>query len=100
MFESAAVGLIVAAMLVRANAFFVPSEFAIVKIRPTRLEQLSAAGNGRAKMALAITKRLDAYLSANQLGITLASLALGWVGDPAFAHLIEPALGFFGAGRA
>jgi CBS domain containing-hemolysin-like protein len=92
MFESPAVGLIVAGVLVLANAFFVASEFAIVKIRQTRLEQLVSEGNGRAKTALSIAKRLDAYLSANQLGITLASLALGWVGEPAFAHVIEPML--------
>jgi CBS domain containing-hemolysin-like protein len=98
MFSSAAVGLLVAFLLVVANAFFVASEFAIVKIRQTRLEQLVSAGNGRARTALSITKHLDAYLSANQLGITLASLALGWVGEPAFAHLIEPPLeAIFGA---
>src|SRR5262245_43403591 len=100
MFESAAVGLIVTAILVLANAFFVASEFAIVKIRPTRLEQLAGEGNAKAKSALAITRRLDAYLSANQLGITLASLALGWVGEPAFAHLIEPAFQWLGVGSS
>lgn len=89
---SSAVGLIVAGLLVLANAFFVASEFAIVKIRQTRLEQLAADGHKRAKAALAISKRLDAYLSANQLGITLASLALGWIGEPAFSDLIEPPL--------
>src|SRR5262245_32141595 len=69
--------------LVLANAFFVASEFAIVKIRPTRLEQLVREGKGPAKLALSMSRRLDAYLSANQLGITLASLALGWIGEPA-----------------
>jgi CBS domain containing-hemolysin-like protein len=98
MFSSAAVGLLVAAILVLANAFFVASEFAIVKIRPTRLEQLVRAGNARARMALGITKRLDAYLSANQLGITLASLALGWVGEPAFAHIFKPLFAGLGGG--
>ncbi len=93
---SPGVGLIVAAFLVGANAFFVASEFAIVKIRPTRLEQLASSGHARAKTAISISKRLDAYLSANQLGITLASLALGWIGEPAFAHLLEPALSIFG----
>jgi CBS domain containing-hemolysin-like protein len=80
-------------VLVLANAFFVASEFAIVKMRPTRLEQLVRDGDGRAKRALHISQRLDAYLSANQLGITLASLGLGWIGEPALARLIEPALG-------
>jgi CBS domain containing-hemolysin-like protein len=90
-------GLIATALLVLANAFFVASEFAIVKIRPTRLQQLAREGNARARAALAITQRLDAYLSANQLGITLASLALGWLGEPAFARLIEPVFAGLGA---
>src|SRR6185369_5497911 len=80
-----------------ANAFFVASEFAIVKIRPSRLEQLAAQGHRRARVALAISRRLDAYLSANQLGITLASLALGWIGEPAFAGLLSPLFGSFGS---
>src|SRR5690349_20123248 len=79
-------------LLVLANAFFVASEFAIVKIRPTRLEQLVREGHLRAGLALKITRRLGSYLSANQLGITLASLALGWIGEPSLATLIEPAL--------
>ena len=70
--------------LVLANAFFVASEFAIVKMRPTRLEQLVREGKGTAKLALRMSRRLDAYLSANQLGITLASLALF------SSRLIEP----------
>jgi CBS domain containing-hemolysin-like protein len=88
--------LLVAMALVLANAFFVASEFAIVKMRPSRLEELAAQGNRRAKIALGISRRLDAYLSANQLGITLASLALGWIGEDAFARLLEPVLGRFG----
>jgi CBS domain containing-hemolysin-like protein len=75
--------------LVLANAFFVASEFAIVKIRPSRLEELSAQGNRRARIALGISRKLDAYLSASQLGITVASLALGWIGEPAFAKLLS-----------
>ncbi|MSP60823.1 MAG: HlyC/CorC family transporter [Myxococcales bacterium] len=84
--------LIAALALVAANAFFVASEFAMVKMRPTRLEQLVAAKVRGAKTALDISRRLDAYLSANQLGITLASLGLGWLGEPAFAYLLEPLL--------
>lgn len=80
------------ALLVLLNAFFVASEFAIVKMRPTRLEQLVREGDARARLALHISQRLDAYLSANQLGITLASLGLGWIGEPAIAQLIEPLL--------
>ena len=75
--------------LVIANGFFVAAEFAIVKVRSTRLQELAEGGSSRAKLALRINKRLDAYLSACQLGITVASLALGWVGEPALAHLLE-----------
>ena len=63
-------------ILVLFNAFFVVSEFAIVKIRRTKLEEMVHAGNKRAKIALGITEHLDSYLSAIQLGITLASLGL------------------------
>jgi CBS domain containing-hemolysin-like protein len=80
------------ALLVLANAFFVASEFAIVKVRPTRLDQLVQRGDSRARLALKISSRLNEYLSANQLGITLASLALGWIGEPAIARLIQPYL--------
>ncbi len=72
------------------NGFFVVAEFALVKIRKTRLEELSAQGAGNAKLALKIVSSLDAYLSATQLGITLASLGLGWLGEPAVAALIAP----------
>lgn len=84
-------------LLVFLNGFFVASEFALVKVRQTRLTQLNNEGNVRAKYALKVNKRLDAYLSATQLGITLASLGLGWVGEPAIADLIiEPLLYRFG----
>src|SRR5215475_525740 len=83
----------IAILLVAANGFFVASEFAIVKMRPTRLVELAARGQRRARTALAISRQLDAYLSANQLGITLASLALGWIGEEAFARLLEPVIG-------
>jgi CBS domain containing-hemolysin-like protein len=87
----------VTALLVLINAFFVASEFAIVKIRPTRLEELVRQGNGRAKLALRLVRRLDSYLSANQLGITLASIGLGWIGEPAIADLIAPGLASLGS---
>jgi CBS domain containing-hemolysin-like protein len=89
---SAGAALLVSAILVAANAFFVASEFAIVKIRPTRVQELVNQGGRRARMLSSILGRLDNYLSANQLGITLASLALGWVGEPAIAPLLEPHL--------
>lgn len=82
--------LFVAAFCVLANGFFVAAEFALVKVRPTSLEQRAAAGDRRAARALQGLQHLENYLSAAQLGITLASLALGWVGEPAVAHLIEP----------
>lgn len=78
--------------LVLLNGFFVASEFAIVKVRSTRIAELQNQGSKRAKAAAKIIKQLDAYLSANQLGITLASLGLGWIGEPAVARLIEPVL--------
>src|SRR5438105_5302835 len=86
--------LLLALLFIIANGFFVAAEFAMIKVRPTQLAELSVAGSSRARMARRIIKRLDSYLSATQLGVTLASLALGWVGEPAFAHLIEPHLGF------
>jgi CBS domain containing-hemolysin-like protein len=88
--------LLLAALMVLANAFFVASEFAIVKIRPTRVKELVSGGGRRAWILSGITRRLDKYLSANQLGITLASLGLGWVGEPALAHIVEPHLVWLG----
>lgn len=79
--------LLLALFFVLLNAFFVVAEFAIVKVRRSRLEELSKTNN-TAKLTLSITKRLDSYLSATQLGITLSSLALGWIGEPALAKLV------------
>src|SRR3954465_5869260 len=84
--------LVLSAILVLANAFFVASEFAIVKLRPTRVQELINQGSTRARMLSLILGRLDAYLSANQLGVTLASLGLGWVGEPTIAHVMQPYL--------
>ena len=78
--------------LVVLNGFFVASEFAIVKVRSSQLEALEAAGDRKARRAIEVTENLDAYLSATQLGITLASLALGWVGEPFLAGLVGPVL--------
>jgi CBS domain containing-hemolysin-like protein len=82
--------LLAAFFFVAMNAFFVLSEFAVVKIRKTRLEELSRQGNSRADLGLKLVNNLDSYLSAMQLGITLASLALGWLGEPAIAYLLRP----------
>jgi CBS domain containing-hemolysin-like protein len=82
--------LIVCMLIVFANAFFVASEFAFVKIRPTRVQQLAKLGGRRARLLLGVTKQLPSYLSASQIGITVASLTLGWLGEPAFAKVIRP----------
>ena len=82
--------------LIFMNGFFVAAEFACVKIRPSRVDTLVAEGNGRAKYVKELIEHLDASLSVTQLGITLASLALGWVGEPFVATLILPVTRFFG----
>jgi CBS domain containing-hemolysin-like protein len=82
--------------LVLANGFFVAAEFALVKVRASQLRPLAKKGGWRVKLALKATEHLDAALSATQLGITLASLGLGWVGEPFLAHRLEPVLSRFG----
>jgi len=77
-------------LLVCLNGFFVAAEFALVKIRTSQLEALIAEGNKRAGIGRHVTGNLDAYLSACQLGITLASLGLGWLGEPFVAQLLQP----------
>lgn len=76
--------------LVLLNGFFVAAEFAMVKLRSTKVEAIASQHGWRGHILRTVHRQLDAYLSACQLGITLASLGLGWVGEPAFAHLIEP----------
>jgi CBS domain containing-hemolysin-like protein len=76
--------------LVLLNAFFVAAEFALVKVRDTQLLPLVRQGHRRAKVANAILQRLDPFLSAAQLGITLASLGLGWIGEPVFFAILGP----------
>ncbi len=82
--------LAVIAGLVALNGFFVACEFSIIKVRASQLDELVDEGNPRARFAKYIRAHLDAYLSATQLGITLASLALGWLGEEFLAHLLEP----------
>ncbi len=82
--------LVLVVFLIFMNGFFVAAEFACVKIRPSRLETLIQEGSKRAAYAKRLTDHLDASLSVTQLGITLASLGLGWVGEPAVATLILP----------
>jgi CBS domain containing-hemolysin-like protein len=83
-------GVLLGLFFVFLNGFFVAAEFALVKVRATQIDPLVATGDRRAKLARHMITHLDAYLSATQLGITLASLALGWIGEPAFGHLVEP----------
>ncbi len=78
--------------LVVVNGFFVAAEFALVKIRETQLDMLVAKGNRRAKVARSIIANLNSYLSATQLGITMASLGLGWAGEPVFLAVLSPLL--------
>src|SRR3954462_5925120 len=82
-------GLSAVVVLVLANAFFVSAEFALVRSRRTRLDELARAGDGKARLARRAGQSLDRYISATQLGITLASLGLGWIGEPALASLIR-----------
>lgn len=82
--------------LVFLNGFFVATEFALVKVRVTQLETTAATGHRRASKALHLARHLDAYLSACQLGITLASLGLGWIGEPVFMALLHPVFGWIG----
>lgn len=82
-------GLISVVLLVLANAFFVAAEFALVGSRKTRLEEMACSGDRKSKLALRAVSHLDRYISTTQLGITLASLGLGWIGEPALAHLID-----------
>jgi CBS domain containing-hemolysin-like protein len=84
-------GLGAVVVLVLANAFFVSAEFALVGARKTRLDELARAGDGKARLARRAVQSLDRYISATQLGITLASLGLGWIGEPALSSLIQGA---------
>ena len=86
--------------LVAANGFFVASEFALVGIRRTRIDELVAQNNGTAKLLQRAVIGLDDSLAATQLGVTVSSLALGWTGEAALADLLEPALSIFGQAAA
>jgi CBS domain containing-hemolysin-like protein len=92
---SVASQLVIAFFLVVLNGFFVGAEFALVKVRSTRLAELSNEGKGAARMALHAVQHFDVYLSATQLGITLASLALGAISEPAVGELLKPLLAQF-----
>jgi CBS domain containing-hemolysin-like protein len=91
--------LLIAAFLFM-NAFFVVAEFAMVKVRRSQIEILATGGSTTAKYAQTVVNDLNSYLSACQLGITVASLALGWIGEPAVSQIFGPLLGYFGLDEA
>ena len=91
-----ALKIVVVFLLVFGNAFFVAAEFSIVKMRSSRLDVLIAEGNRRASYAKKLADRLDVALSVTQLGITIVSLGLGWLGEPVVASLLHPAFSWFG----
>jgi CBS domain containing-hemolysin-like protein len=84
--------LVFALFLVALNGLFVAAEFALVKIRATQVDRLVGEGMTSAGLVEEATDKLDAYLSVSQLGITISSLGLGWIGEPAFAHFLQPLL--------
>src|SRR5690606_26885665 len=88
--------IFIALLLVLLNGFFVAAEFSLVKLRPTRVRAIARNLGWRGRMLAKVHTDLDAYLSACQLGITLASLGLGWIGEPAFAAILEPVLANIG----
>ncbi len=90
------VPIVFALLLVALNGFFVAAEFGLVKLRQTRIRSIVKTQGLRGRILGKVHAKLDAYLSACQLGITLASLGLGWVGEPAFANLLEPVFARFG----
>lgn len=81
-------------ILLLSNGFFVASEFAMVKVRKTRIEQLVNEGNGTAKVAMEALKDLDKFIAAVQLGVTISSIGLGWVGESTLARIVEPIFAF------
>ncbi|MCA0967614.1 hemolysin family protein [Priestia flexa] len=82
--------MILLAVLIALTAFFVATEFAIIRIRSSRIDQLVVEGSKNAKAAKQVITNLDEYLSACQLGITITALGLGWLGEPTVAHMLEP----------
>ena len=94
--EGIGINLVAVVLLLIANGFFVAAEFSLVKARNFRLDTLAKQGSASAKMTLRIQANLESYLAACQLGITMASLGLGWVGEPAVAALLEPLFSWLG----
>ncbi len=90
---SIVLGLAALVLLIAFNALFVAAEFAFVGVRRTRIEQLAGAGRARARLLLNTLSNLEGTIAATQLGITMAGLALGWIGEPVLARLLEPPIG-------
>src|SRR6478672_6898068 len=88
--------LLVVLLLVLANSFFVAAEFALVAVRRTRIDELAQGGYRQARIVQNALDHLDRYIAGTQLGITLASLGLGWVGEPAVAVVLDAFLELFG----
>src|SRR5260221_7596232 len=87
-----ATGLFIVLLLVAANGFFVATEFALVSSRSTRIDQLAAAGNRAARLVQRAKSNPTRFISGTQLGVTVARLLLGWIGEGTFAPLIQPLL--------
>src|SRR5260370_4340900 len=87
-----ATGLLIVVLLVAANGFFVATEFALVSSRSTRIDQLAAAGNRAARLVQRARSNPTLFISGTQLGVTVASLLVGWIGEGTFAELIQPLL--------
>ncbi|MEP6905900.1 MAG: CNNM domain-containing protein, partial [Gemmatimonadales bacterium] len=88
--------LLVVLLLVTINAFFVAAEFALVAVRRTRIDEMVLSGDRKARIVQSALDHLDRYIAGTQLGITLASLGLGWVGEPAVASILDRILEIFG----
>jgi putative hemolysin len=91
--------LVAVAVLILLNAFFVAAEFSLVSVRPTRVVELVAQGSATARWLQRSLRNPDGFIAASQLGITIASLALGWMAEPALAHLLEPVVNLFALGE-
>src|ERR671937_2117891 len=86
------VGLLIVALLVAANGFFVATEFALVSSRSTRIDQLAAQGSRAARLVQRAKEDPTMFISGTQLGVTMASLILGWLGEQTFPELLQPPL--------
>ena len=89
------INIFIILFLLFVNAFFVAAEFSLVKVRNTRLEQLCNEGNSNAKKALKLVNDVNRMLAAAQLGVTIASIALGWVAESTIVQIIEPFINIF-----